>query len=166
MKRFDNIVYCLVKAFKWRSDKNILQRKTNILINELRKINLRYLLIIASIFFMFWGCTSYNEQVKKIPDSVVSVKIEELKKTLITNGVPGKWFDEQIQHETFQIYPNIDQYFQKSAEKQTDHDKKHDISWYFARIGVDAKIEKGKPFIEDHIEILTGQKRNTGYTRN
>ena len=125
-------------------------------------MNLRYLLVIASIAFMFWGCTSYNEQVKKIPDSDVSVKIKELKKTLIANGVPGEWFDKQIQHETFQIYPNIDQYFQKSAEKLTDHDKKHNISWYFARIGVDAKIKKGKPFIEDRIEMFNRAEAKHG----
>jgi membrane-bound lytic murein transglycosylase B len=68
--------------------------------------------------------------------------------------VPGEWFDEQMQNETFQVHPHIDQYFQKSAEKQTDHDKKHDIAWYFARIGVDAKIEKGKPFIADRLELF------------
>ncbi|MGA3279430.1 MAG: lytic murein transglycosylase [Smithella sp.] len=125
-------------------------------------MNLRYLLVIVSIAFIFWGCTSYNEQVKKIPDSGVSVKIKELKKTLIANGVPGEWFDKQIQHETFQIYPNIDQYFQKSAEKLTDFDKRHDISWYFARIGVDAKIKKGKPFIEDRIEMFNRAEAKHG----
>jgi len=125
-------------------------------------MNLRYLLVIVSIAFIFWGCTSYNEQVKKIPDSGVSVKIKELKKTLIANGVPGEWFDKQIQHETFQIYPNIDQYFQKSAEKLTDCDKKHDILWYFARIDVDAKIKKGKPFIEDRIEMFNRAEAKHG----
>jgi membrane-bound lytic murein transglycosylase B len=105
------------------------------------------------IFFLV-GCASETMQVKKIPDSAIPVKIEELKNHLIMNGVPGEWFDEQIQNETFRIHPNIDQYFQKSAEKQTDHDKKHDISWYFARIGVNAKIEKGKPFIADRLELF------------
>lgn len=93
-------------------------------------------------------------QIKKIPDSAIPVKIEELKNHLIMNGVPGEWFDEQINNETFLIHPKIGQYFHKSAEKQTDHDKKRNAAWYFARIGVDAKIEKGKPFIEDHIEIF------------
>jgi membrane-bound lytic murein transglycosylase B len=131
---------------------------------------------------MFLGCASNNEQVKKNqiinakthdeipiapelkknPDSVVVVKIKELKHQLIINGVPGEWFNEQIQNETFQIHPNIDQYFQKSAEKQTDHDKKHDISWYFARMGVDAKIEKGKTFIENHIEIFNRAEAKHG----
>ena len=62
----------------------------------------------------------------------------------------------------FWIYPNIDQYFQKSAEKLTDCDKKHDISWYFARIGVDAKIKKGKPFIEDRIEMFNRAEAKHG----
>jgi membrane-bound lytic murein transglycosylase B len=98
----------------------------------------------------------------KIPDSVIPVKIKELKHQLIMNGVPGEWFDEQIQNETFRIHSNIDQYFQKSAEKQTDHDKKYDASWYFARIGVDAKIEKGKTFIEKHMDIFNRAEAKHG----
>lgn len=132
--------------------------------------------------FMFLGCASNNEQVKKNqiikakthdeipiapelkknPDSVVVVKIKELKHQLIMNGVPGEWFDEQIHNKTFRIHSNINQYFQKSAEKQTDHDKKHDITWYFARVGVDAKIEKGKPFIEKHIEMFNRAEARHG----
>ena len=165
-----------------REAKTSYKGKTNILIYELRKMKLRYLLVIASIVFMFLGCTFNNEQVKKNqiikakthdeiqiapefkknPDSVVVVKIKELKHQLIVNGVPGEWFDKQIHNETFRIHPNINQYFQKSAEKQTDHDKKHDISWYFARIGVDAKIEKGKPFIEDRIEMFNRAEAKHG----
>ena len=132
--------------------------------------------------FMFLGCASNNEQVKKNqiikakthdeipiapelkknPDSVVVVKIKELKHQLIMNGVSGEWFDEQIHNKTFRIHSNINQYFQKSAEKQTDHDKKHDIAWYFARVGVDAKIEKGKPFIEKHIEMFNRAEARHG----
>jgi membrane-bound lytic murein transglycosylase B len=132
--------------------------------------------------FMFLGCASNNEQVKKnqiikakthdeIPiapelkenqESIFLVKIKELKQLLIINGVPGEWFDEQIQNETFLIHSNIDQYFQKSAEKQTDHDKKHDIAWYFARLGVYAKIKKGKTFIENHIEIFNRAEAKHG----
>jgi len=117
-------------------------------------MKLRYSPIIVFMIFFLVGCASETMQVKKIPDSAIPVKIEELKNHLIMNGVPGEWFDEQIQNETFRIHPNIDQYFQKSAEKKTDHDKKHDISWYFARIGVNAKIEKGKPFIADRLELF------------
>ncbi|MGD0280055.1 MAG: lytic murein transglycosylase [Smithella sp.] len=145
-------------------------------------MNLIYSLTIVSMVFMFLGCASNNEMVKRNqtfqartpyeipivsklknnPDSVIPIKIKELKQTLIANGVPGEWFDKQIQNETFQIHPNIDKYFKKSAEKQTDHDKKHDISWYFARIGVDAKIEKGKPFIEDRIKIFKKAEEKHG----
>jgi membrane-bound lytic murein transglycosylase B len=78
------------------------------------------------------------------------------------NGVPGKWFDEQIQNETFRIHSNIGQYFQKSAEKLTDHDKKHDVYWYFARLGVDAKIEKGKTFIKKHTDIFNRAEKRHG----
>jgi membrane-bound lytic murein transglycosylase B len=114
------------------------------------------------MIFILVGCASKTVQVKKIPDSAIPVKIEELKHHLIVNEVPGEWFDEQIKNETFQIHSNIDQYFKRSAEKQTDHDKKRNAAWYFARIGVDAKIEKGKPFIEDHIEIFNRAETKHG----
>jgi len=94
--------------------------------------------------FTFWGCVSYDEHVRKVPDSLIPAKVEELKNQLIMNGVSGEWFDKQIQHDTFRLHSNIDQYFQKSAEKQTDHEKKHDITWYFARLGVNAKNRKGE----------------------
>ncbi|HQN01824.1 MAG TPA: lytic murein transglycosylase, partial [Candidatus Hydrogenedentes bacterium] len=32
--------------------------------------------------------------------------------------------------------------------------KKRDITWYFARMGVDNKIEKGKKFVEAHVDIF------------
>lgn len=119
-------------------------------------------LIIFLTAFTFGGCVSYQEQVIKVPDSLIPVKIEELKEHLITKGVPGEWFDEQLQQDTFRLHSNIDQYFQKSAEKQTDHEKKHDIVWYFARLGVNAKIEKGKPFIQDRIELFNRAETKHG----
>ena len=131
---------------------------------------------------MFLSCAPNNEQVKKNqpikaktndeipistdlkvnPESVVAAKIKELKQQLIMNGVPGEWFDKQMQNETFQIHSNINQYFQKSAEKQADHDKIYDASWYFTRIGVDAKIEKGKPFIEKNIVMFNRAEAKHG----
>jgi membrane-bound lytic murein transglycosylase B len=101
-------------------------------------------------------------QVKKISDSVIDFRIKELKQQLVANGVPGKWFDDQIDSYSFQLHPNMDQYFQKSAEKQTDRDKKHNIAWYFARLGVDAKIEKGKSFIEDYMDALNRAEAKHG----
>jgi membrane-bound lytic murein transglycosylase B len=131
---------------------------------------------------IFLGCASNNEQVKKSriieakthdeipiapdlkenPESVFQLKVKKLKQQLIMHGVPGEWFDEQMQHETFRIHSNINQYFRKSAEKQTDHDKKYDVSWYFARVGVDAKIEKGKPFLEKNIEMFSKAEAKHG----
>jgi len=134
-------------------------------------MKVRYLLLVASTIVMFLACAGSREQVKKKPeitpneisavpelkeplDAVALAKIRELKQNLVMNGVPGKWFDEQLQNETFQIHPTIDRYFQQSAEKQVDQDKKRDASWYFVRVGVDAKIEKGKRFIEAHSDIF------------
>jgi membrane-bound lytic murein transglycosylase B len=149
---------------------------------EFYKMKFKYSLIIVSMVLMFLGCASNNEQIKKNqpikaktndeiplspelkenPESVFHVKIKELRQQLIMNGVPGEWFDKQMQNETFQIHSNINQYFQKSAEKQTDHDKKYDTPWYFKRIGVDAKIEKGKPFIEKHIVMFNRAEARHG----
>lgn len=141
-----------------------------------------YSIIVIAMVVMFLGCASNKEQVKKdhpikakthdeIPiapeledntELVGPVKIQELKQHLILNGVPEEWVNEQIQHETFQIHSNIDQCFKRSAEKQTDHDKKRNAAWYFARLDVNAKIEKGKPFIEDRIELFNRAEAKHG----
>jgi len=131
----------------------------------------KWLLVVASTIVIFLACARTSEQLKKPPeitpykistlpelkvplDSDTLAKTKELKQHLVMNGIPGKWFDEQLQEGTFQIYPTIDRYFKNSAEKQVDHNRKRDPSWYFARLGVDAKIEKGKRFIEAHSDIF------------
>lgn len=117
-------------------------------------MKLRYSLIIIFLIFIFAGCASDTTRIKRVPDELIPVKIKELKENLIANGVPGEWFDEQLQRDTFHLHSNIYQYFQKSAEKQTDHDKEYDLSWYFTRLNVDARIEKGKTFIESNRSIF------------
>ena len=117
-------------------------------------MNLKLSLIAVSIVFLFIGCASENVRIKNLPESVIQLRILELKHQLAANGVPGEWFDDQIDHYAFRLHPDMDQYFRKSAEKQTDRDKKRTVEWYFARLGVDAKIKKGKPFIEDHFNVL------------
>jgi membrane-bound lytic murein transglycosylase B len=154
-----------------------------------RKINRLHSTIIIFLLIVLWGCASQQEIVKKkpalsktpseitvadpviIPDTVAVAKpdeeivhqrIKELRNLLAANGVPESWFDEQMQHETFLLHSDINQYFQKSAEKLIDHDKKYDASWYFARLGVDAKIEKGKPFIEKHKDLFERAETKNG----
>ncbi len=117
-------------------------------------MNLKLSLITVSIVFLFIGCASENVRIKNLPESVIQLRILELKHQLAANGVPGEWFDDQIDHYAFRLHPDMDHYFRKSAEKQTDRDKKRTVEWYFARLGVDAKIKKGKPFIEDHFNVL------------
>ncbi len=95
-------------------------------------------------------------------EDIVPVKIRELRGLLIANGVPGNWFDDQIRQDTFQIHYDIGQYFQKSAEKLIDQDKQYDASWYFARLDVDEKIEKGKAFIEKHSDLLKRAEAKNG----
>ena len=141
-----------------------------------------YLLVIILVVFMFPGCASHEQvrkdspaemetfeivqaaqktpgdirgvEVNKESEPDVRMKIEELKQQLLVNGVPGEWFDEQIHHDTFQFHPHIGNYFRRAAERQIDHEKKYDVSWYFALINVDARIEKGKTFIEKHISTF------------
>ena len=134
---------------------------------------LRYLLLAFSVFLLLTACAADQQKlqksepaqacceatvpiVTKAPDAAsdTSVKIEELKQALLANEVPGEWFDAQIRHKYFQLHPSMGQYFQKAAEKQIDHDKKLDASWYFNHHGVDAKIERGKSFIKTYPDIL------------
>ncbi|OPY81938.1 MAG: Membrane-bound lytic murein transglycosylase B precursor [Smithella sp. PtaU1.Bin162] len=93
-------------------------------------------------------------ETKESLDSFTLAQIKELRQRLAVNGVPGEWFDRQIEHETFRTHPAITNYFQKAGERQVDHDKVRDSSWYFAKMDVGAKIEKGKRFIEDNRDIL------------
>jgi len=143
-----------------------------IILNKESLIKIKYQLIIASTIFILIACAGTSEQMKnshdlqsapvtdsvliakKIPDEIARACTRELRQEIVMNGVPAEWFDEQLQQETFQIHPTIDRYFQSSAERQVDQDKKRDASWYFARLGVDAKIEKGKSFIKAHSDIL------------
>jgi len=87
-------------------------------------------------------------------DNDAMEKAMELKQHLVRNGVPGQWFDQQLRHDHFRVHPGVNNYFRKSAERQVDHDKTHDASWYFARMRVDAKIEKGKIFIAANKDIF------------
>lgn len=154
-----------------------------------RKINLLHSTIIVFLLFVIWSCGSQQEIVKKkptihktpseitvvdpvkIPDRVtitgpdeeiVPDRIKALRDLLAANGVPESWFDEQMRHDTFRLHSDINQYFQKSAEKLIDHDKKYDASWYFDRLGVDAKIEKGKPFIEKNRDLFERAEAKNG----
>ncbi len=95
-------------------------------------------------------------------EAVLAERMIELKQRLAANGVPEEWFDEQTRHESFRIHSSIARYFQKAAEKQVDHDKKRDREWYFARLGVDAKIEKGRTFIEAHKAIFNRAEAKHG----
>lgn len=152
------------------------------------------LLTAAAMIFTLLACAGSSEQVKNKPeikaDSVADsfliaaktpvpslpelkehlnesalVKTRDLKQRLVMNGVPGEWFDQQLRHETFRIHPTIDIYFRKSAEKQVDYDKNRGTSWYFARLSVDAKIEKGKRFIKDHSDAFRQAEAKHGIHR-
>jgi membrane-bound lytic murein transglycosylase B len=151
------MVYYQVKVYTRKQIQNFIN-----IIHGSYKMKFKYSSITILMVFIFLGCTSNILQVKKIPDSVIDARMKELKQHLVENGVPGEWFDDQVDSFSFRLYPNMDQYFQKSAEKQTDRDKKHDIAWYFARLGVDAKIEKGKTFIENNMDTLNRAEAKHG----
>jgi hypothetical protein len=81
----------------------------------------RYSFIAFFLVFLFLGCASHNMNSKKIPDSVIDSRIKELRQRLGSNGVPGKWFDDQIDSFSFRLHSNMDQYFQKSIKNMTLH---------------------------------------------
>ncbi len=87
-------------------------------------------------------------------EAVLAERMMELKQRLAANGVPEEWFDEQTRHESFRVHSSIARYFQNAAEKQVDHDMNRDREWYFARLGVEDKIEKGRTFIAVHKNIF------------
>ena len=166
------------------NDLIIFKGVSRIFTHQSDKTKLRYLLIAASIFFLLTACAAEQKQlqksespeacceeslpvVMKTPDagSDTSVKIEELKQALLANGVPGEWFDAQMRHKNFLLHPSIGQYFQKAAEKQIDHDKKLNVSWYFSHHGVDAKIERGKSFIKTYSDFLQQAEAKHGIHR-
>jgi len=124
-------------------------------------MKLKYSLIALFLVFIFLGCTSGNMNVKNLPDSVIDARMKELRQRLVSNGVPGKWFDSQTDSFSFRLHSNMNQYFQKSAEKQTDSAMKN-LAWYFALVGVDAKIRKGKSFIDDYEDALNRAEAKHG----
>jgi membrane-bound lytic murein transglycosylase B len=154
------------------------------MIDALHKRKFLNCLIICSVLLILSGCVSHHLQTKNVEPlqplqekqqdedhSAVDppeekppppTEMEELKQRLAANGVPVKWFDAQIQHESFRLHSEIGQRFQKSAEKQIDHDKKFDVSWYFKLMNVDARIKQGTIFIKDHLDILTGAEAKHG----
>lgn len=99
---------------------------------------------------------------QKPPAEETGDPLRELKEQLLKNGVPEEWLDRQLRDETFRLEPNIGHFFQQSAEKQTDLDKKRDLAWYFARMDVDGKIEKGKFFMERHGDLLRKAEAKNG----
>lgn len=148
-----------------------------------RKMNWKHSTIIVFLLFVLGGCASPQHIMRESPaipktpseitvadpvsipgpdEDIVSAKIKELSELLAASGVPESWFDEQMQHDTFRLHPDISQFFQTSAEKLIDHDKKYDLSWYFARLGVDAKIEKGESFIEKYSELFERAEAKNG----
>ena len=124
-------------------------------------MKIKHSLIAFALIFIFLGCASNNMNAKNIPDSVINARLKELKQNLIAKGVPGPWFDDQTDSFSFHLHSNMNQYFQKSAEKQTDSAQK-DLSWYFALVGVDAKIRKGKSFIDDYEDVLNRAESKHG----
>lgn len=103
--------------------------------------------------------------IKEAPAAPTEAEIAELRRRLATKGVPEEWFDSQLRHETFQIHPAIACHFQNSVEKMVDQDKKYDASWYFAKMDVAAKIEKGKKFLETNGDIFRRAENKNGIHR-
>jgi hypothetical protein len=56
-------------------------------------------------------------ELKEPLDESVMAKTRDLKQHLVMNGVPGEWFDEQLQHETFQIHPHYRSLFSEICGK-------------------------------------------------
>lgn len=86
----------------------------------------------------------------------------ELRRYLVSNGVPGAWFDEHVTHEKFTLYPKVPQYFEKSPERRVDRTEEKDLDWYFNLFRVDIKIERGLSFIEENRTVLEQAEQKNG----
>ncbi len=91
-----------------------------------------------------------------------SVQIDSLRQEIIGRGVPEAWFDDLVSHENFQIYPSMNDYFERMAEHRVDHKQEKDFDWYLNFFGVPRKIELGRAFIEENREILEKVEARNG----
>jgi len=163
----------LLKIFHRKSSKRYLESEQN---------HSHFSPILVAILFVFFGCATLQEAVppkftsptiaqdqpdkdqKAKGDQAVEIEVQlvKLKEQLMLNGVSEEWITENFHDETFKLDPHIGQYFQQSAEKLTDNDKKHDLSWYLSHLNADAKIEEGKKFIEQHWDIFQKAEAKNG----
>lgn len=122
----------------------------------------KYFLSLLAALILVAGCAEMKVPVPTYDRRPTADLLAELKEQLVNNGVSEEWLDRQFRDETFRLEPGIGQYFQHAAEKQTDQDKKRDLAWYFARMDVNAKIEKGKIFIEQQRDLLQKAEDKNG----
>ena len=96
------------------------------MIDALHKRKVLNCLIICSVLLILSGCVSHHLQTKNVESlqplqenqqdedhpavdppeekQPPPTEMEELKQRLAANGVPGEWFDAQIQHESFRLH--------------------------------------------------------------
>ncbi len=94
-------------------------------------------------------------------DSNYEKNIDELRKKVVSKGVPVEWFNNNLAHEKFRLHKTISKYFTNLAEHKVKRNEK-DINWYYKMFGVDAKIKKAYKFIKNHKETLIAAEKKHG----
>lgn len=87
--------------------------------------------------------------------------IKELNKQLVKKGIPADWFFKKTIDKNFQIYNDIEKYFIRMPEHLVDR-KEKDFDWYKNLFKIDSKIEKGKKFIAENLDLLNKIENKNG----
>jgi len=123
------------------------------------KMKIRHLLLTLPFIFILFGCAYHATQIREVPPSEIPLRMNDLRNDLMENGVPGSWFDKQIQNATFELHANIGEYFQKASEGRIVANNKPKRS---KKPGAISKVAKGEAFIRKHHHILSKAEARHG----
>ena len=112
----------------------------------------RYYFIIFMLFICLQLFSNQQED---------NQKLENLKSSLVANGVPIEWIVENLNSHKFEIYSDIEKLFLNMAENKVKT-KQKDFDWYKNHFGLDKKIQMGTKFIEGNIETLQKVEEKNG----
>ncbi|MDD3051032.1 MAG: lytic murein transglycosylase [Candidatus Cloacimonetes bacterium] len=94
-------------------------------------------------------------------ENKIEQKISELKERLRQDEIPSDWFENNLNHEKFKIYHQIEKYFKEMPERKVA-DKKRDFEWYKKYFDVENRISKGLSFIEENKNTLELLEKKNG----
>jgi len=116
----------------------------------------------------FVTCQNNNLKINILVDSLsyniekeYLARILDLNEKLVSNGVPGDWLKNNINHEKFRLHPSVVRYYYSLPEHQVGRGER-DENWYRSHFGVDAKIKKGITFRRNNLKSLREAEKRHG----